>query len=113
MPRPISREELRRRIGAGDVILVEALSEARFEAEGHLPTAICIDLPDVAAKAPQLLPDREALIVTYCTSTRCPNSAIAARQLESLGYSQVFEYVEGKADWREAGLPLEHADVTV
>jgi hypothetical protein len=27
--------------------------------------------------------------------------------LAALGYTNVREYVEGKKDWREAGLPLE------
>ena len=28
--------------------------------------------------------------------------------LTKLGYTDVREYAEGKDDWREAGLPLEH-----
>ncbi len=92
----------------GAIHVVEVLPTFRFDTEGHLPRALCLDLPDVATRAPELLPDRRAPVATYCTSTGCPNSAIAARQLEALGYTQVFEYVEGKADWREAGLPLEH-----
>ncbi|MCH8284687.1 MAG: CBS domain-containing protein [Chloroflexi bacterium] len=31
----------------------------------------------------------------------------AAWRLESLGFSKVYEYVEGKADWAVAGLPRE------
>jgi len=41
------------------------------------------------------------------SNTPCPNSVIAARTLEALGYANVAEYVEGKQDWVEAGLPLE------
>lgn len=31
----------------------------------------------------------------------------AAARLEAMGYSAVYDYVEGKADWGSAGLPLE------
>ena len=31
----------------------------------------------------------------------------AAWRLESLGFSKVYDYVEGKADWAVAGLPRE------
>src|SRR5438552_2621308 len=31
----------------------------------------------------------------------------AAARLESLGFTQVYDYVAGKADWGSAGLPLE------
>ena len=34
----------------------------------------------------------------------------AAARLESLGFTKVFDYVAGKADWGSAGLPLEGDD---
>ncbi len=61
----------------------------------------------MARLAPELLPDRDATIVTYCSNTACQNSEIALRQLESLGYTNVRKYAEGKQDWIEAGLPVE------
>jgi rhodanese-related sulfurtransferase len=61
--------------------------------------------------APRLLPDKSAPIVTYCSSTACPYSEIAARALEELGYTNVRKYPGGKEDWRDAGLPLEQSAV--
>ena len=46
--------------------------------------------------------------MTYCSNTACPNSGIAALKLAKLGYTNVRKYAEGKQDWSEAGLPLEH-----
>lgn len=106
MPRPISRTELEQLIDSGSVTIVEALSATAFE-QGHLPGALQLGNDDVAGRAPQLLPDKTAAIVTYCASTGCQNSAESAQVLESLGYTDVREYVEGKADWEQAGLPLE------
>ena len=34
----------------------------------------------------------------------------AASRLESIGFQQVYDYVAGKADWGNAGLPLEGAE---
>ena len=58
-------------------------------------------------RAPELLEDRDALIVTYCSNTACQNSRIAAEKLAKLGYGNVRRYEEGKQDWAEAGLELE------
>ena len=102
----ITRTELQSLIAAGDVTVVEALGPMYFE-DAHLPGAINIPHTEVDRLAPELLPDREATIVVYCSNTACPNSGIAAAQLSKLGYTDVRKYAEGKDDWREAGLPLE------
>ena len=102
----ITRDELREAIEAGRVTVVETLREEHFE-QGHLPGALHIHYEAVEALAPELLPDRSAAIVTYCSNTACRNSEIAANKLTAMGYSNVRRYVEGKEDWREADLPLE------
>ena len=79
---------------------------SHYEAE-HLPGAINVPHDEVDALAPALLPDRDAAIVVYCASGPCQNSGIAARRLVALGYSDVSDYHEGKAEWIAAGLPVE------
>jgi len=102
----ISRDKLKARMDRGEVVVVETLPRSYFD-DGHLPGALHLGNENVAGIAPGLLPDKSAVIVTYCASTTCPNSAQAAKALESAGYTNVLEYVEGKADWVGAGLPLE------
>ena len=103
----ISRDELRAKIERGDdFTLVETLPADVFE-QGHLPGAIHIHFEEVADKAPELLPDKDAAIVTYCANTACNNSEAAANRLTSMGYTNVRKYAEGKDDWTGAGLPLE------
>jgi rhodanese-related sulfurtransferase len=106
VPTPISRDELHRRITAGDITVVEALPQGYYD-QAHLPGALRINHDEVDALAPDLLPDTDAPVATYCASATCPNSGIAARRLERLGYANVFVYEAGKADWLEAGLPVE------
>lgn len=47
------------------------------------------------------------MIIVYCSNGECQNSTIAADRLSELGYANVFDYVEGKQDWVDAGLPTE------
>lgn len=106
MTSPISREELKQLVDSGDITVVEALPAMYFERE-HIPGAINIPHDDIDARAPELLPATDAVIVTYCANTPCKNSGIAAAKLDKLGYTNVREYVEGKEDWVGAGLPTE------
>ena len=106
MAKTISRQELQQAIDAGDVTVVETLRDEHFQ-QGHLPGAIHIHFEAISERAEELLPDRDAQIVTYCSNTACRNSEIAANELTSMGYTNVRKYAEGKQDWEEAGLPLE------
>ncbi len=104
--RRITREELKGALDNGaKLTLVEALSEKHWR-DGHLPGAIQIDYTEVEDRAGAMLPDRGARIVVYCANTECQNSVKAARTLDALGYTDVYEYAEGKQHWVEAGLPL-------
>ena len=56
------------------------------------------------------LPDKQALIVTYCAGLTCPASKALAERLEKLGYTNVIEYPEGIAGWVKAGNKVEQAE---
>ncbi|GAA2056868.1 rhodanese-like domain-containing protein [Catenulispora yoronensis] len=102
----ISREELQAAIAGGAVTVVDALAGSYWEKQ-HLPGAIPLHADDVAARSGEVLPDRGALIVTYCSNPACQNSQDVATRLEGLGYTNVRKYREGIEDWAAAGLPLE------
>ena len=102
----ITREELRAAIAEGAVTVVDALPE-QYYAQAHLPGAINLVEGEVAARAAELLPDKAAAIVTYCSNISCGNSQAVAGLLERRGYTNVRKYREGIQDWSEAGLPTE------
>jgi len=106
MAATVTRTELQALIADGAAVVVETLGPMYY-AEGHLPGAVNIPHTEVEALAPRLLPDRAATVVTYCSNTRCANSAEAQARLIAMGYRDVRKYAEGKQDWQEAGLPLE------
>tara|TARA_B100001093_G_scaffold497447_1_gene544374 strand:+ start:287 stop:634 length:348 start_codon:yes stop_codon:yes gene_type:complete len=106
MAEHITREEMKDALQASAITLVEALPEKYYN-DGHLPGAVQMNHDEVVAKADILLPDKAALIVTYCASETCPNSGYVADQLIARGYTNVKKYVGGKRDWEEAGEKFE------
>jgi rhodanese-related sulfurtransferase len=61
----ISRDEVVAGLRSGQITLVDVLSPESF-ASRHIPGAINLPVADIARRAPELLPDRRARIVTYC-----------------------------------------------
>lgn len=100
----ITRDELRATLGT--VTLLDTLGGAYYDQQ-HLPGAIALVESEVVERAPTLLPDKDAPIVTYCSNPACNNSKAVARRLTALGYTNVRRYVEGIEDWVTAGLPVE------
>lgn len=107
MARVIGREELRARLERGDrLVLVEALDPREFR-KFHLPGALNLPWQRVRERAAELLPDRDAEIVVYCAVRTCDAATKALLALEDMGYENLYHYLDGKHDWREAGLPVE------
>lgn len=112
MTETIDRETLRAKLDSRrKPVLVEALPATYYE-QAHLPDALNIPHDAVDALAARLLPDKSAEIVVYCASATCRNSDYAAQRLSALGYQNVRTYTGGKADWIDAGLPIESGSAT-
>ena len=107
MTQTIDREALLAKLDSRHKpVLVESLPASYYE-QAHLPGALNIPHDFVDALAAGLLPDKSAEIVVYCASITCRNSDYAAQRLSALGYRNVRTYAGGKADWIDAGLPVE------
>ena len=64
----ISTEDLKAKLGRKQITVVETLAPERYR-EAHLPGALNIPPERMNELAPQLLPNKDAEIVTYCTNT--------------------------------------------
>lgn len=107
MTKTITREQVKEKLDTNEpVTIIEALPQKYFDAE-HLPGALNIPHNEIQARASDMLADRDAFIVVYCASTDCRNSKIATDTLQQMGYTNAFEYVEGKQHWLEANFPVE------
>jgi rhodanese-related sulfurtransferase len=94
-----------RAAGAGPVV-IDTRSSAGW-AQGRIPGAIHIPDPELAGRAPAVLPDRDAPIVVYCWGPGCNGSTKAALTLASLGYRHVRELIGGFEYWAREGLAIE------
>jgi rhodanese-related sulfurtransferase len=68
-----------------------------------IPGAISLSPNATPEQIKAALPDTNATIVTYCSSTQCPASAALAKVLNQHGYTAVIRYPEGIAGWVAAG----------
>lgn len=73
---------------SGDYIILDVRETDEFNS-GHIPGAICIPHEQIAELAPDMIPDKEAVIYVYCRSGR--RSKIAAQALADSGYVNVTE----------------------
>ena len=90
-------------MGRGTVV-IEVLPEEEY-ARLHIEGAINIPIERIGREARARFSERQPLVV-YCSDRDCPTSDLAAKKLETFGFSNVLEYVDGKADWEAAGEPM-------
>ena len=92
----ITAEEARKLMDSEkDRIILDVRSREEYD-QGHIPGAILIPNTEIEAKAADLLPDKEQLILVYCRSGR--RSKLAAQSLADLGYTNIREF-GGILDW--------------
>lgn len=103
--REISLEELKARLeGPRDFTLVDVREGDEFRA-GHIPGALHIPRGHLESKAEANLPKKDARIVLYCAGgTR---SALAARTLQEMGYTQIESANPGFSQWKDRRYPME------
>ena len=76
-------------------IILDVRTKEEYD-EGHIPGAIRISNTEIAARAEEVLTDKEQLILVYCRSGR--RSKLAAEILVKLGYTNIKEF-GGIIDW--------------
>ena len=104
MPKRASTADVRRLSETG-AQLVEVLPPSAYQQE-HLPGAVNVPMTELGADAVSGL-DPTRPTVVYCYDHECDLSARGARRLETLGFSDVYDYVASKVAWMAQGLPVE------
>ena len=90
-----------RRAAAEDFHLVDVREESEFAAS-HIADAVHIGKGVIERDIEQKVPDSTAPIVLYCGGGY--RSALAALNLQAMGYSNVISMDGGFRGWKEAGL---------
>jgi rhodanese-related sulfurtransferase len=84
-------------------LLVDVREESEY-AKDHLPGAIHLGKGIIERDIEERVPDLNAELVLYCGGGF--RSALAADNLQKMGYRNVISMDGGIRGWRESGLPL-------
>lgn len=83
------------------VVVLDARSP-KYDDGKRLPGAKLLSAAASDAEIATAVPDKQALVVTYCGSVKCPASKKLAARLNGLGYRNVTVYSEGIEGWSAA-----------
>jgi rhodanese-related sulfurtransferase len=97
-------EEVKKKIDTGEKFLLVDVREESEYAKDHLPGAIHLGKGIIERDIEAQVPDLNAEIVLYCGGGF--RSALAADNLQKMGYTNVISMDGGIRDWREKAYPL-------
>ena len=97
--------EVKKRLDAGGkFVLVDTREDSEW-ARGHLPGAIHLCKGIIERDIEAAVPDKGAEIILYCGGGF--RSALAADNLQKMGYTKVISMDGGWRGWTESGFPVE------
>ena len=97
-------DEIKERLDNGEkFLLIDVREESEF-AKDHLPGAIHLGKGIIERDIESRVPDLNTELVLYCGGGF--RSAMAADNLQKMGYTNVLSMDGGIRVWREKGLPL-------
>lgn len=122
---PSKPVEMKPRPSSGSVITTEGLKallssrvpmhildarSGKYDDGRRIPGAKSLNTESKVSAILAMLPEKESLIVTYCSNLKCPASGKLFKHLKSLGYKNLIEYPEGIQGWIGAGHEVETID---
>lgn len=97
-------DEVKRKLDHGDkVLLVDVREESEF-AKDHLPGAIHLGKGVIERDIEKRVPDMKTPMILYCGGGF--RSAMAADNLQKMGYTNVLSMDGGAREWREKNYPM-------
>jgi rhodanese-related sulfurtransferase len=102
--RELTVADVQARLARGDRFLLVDVREESEWAAGHLPGAVHLSKGVIERDIEQRVPDTTAEMILYCGGGF--RSALAADNLQKMGYSNVWSMDGGWRGWREAGLAV-------
>jgi rhodanese-related sulfurtransferase len=98
-------DDVKARLDGGEkVVLIDVREESEFAA-GHVPGAIHLSKGIIERDVETRFPDPATELVLYCGGGF--RSALAADNLQKMGYTNIISMDGGHRGWKERGYPLE------
>ena len=97
--------DVQQRLDSGETLLLIDVREESEYAAAHIPGAIHLGKGVIERDIEQEIPATETEMILYCGGGY--RSALAADNLQKMGYTQVISMDGGFRGWKEAGLPTE------
>ena len=96
--------EIKKKLDAGEKMIIVDTREDNEWARGHVPNALHLSKGIIERDIENTIPDKEATIVLYCGGGY--RSALAADNLQKMGYRNVISMDGGWRGWTESGFPV-------
>ena len=96
--------ETKKRLDAGEKIIVVDTREDSEWARCHIPGAVHLGKGIIERDIEKTIPDKDAVVVLYCGGGF--RSALAADNLQKMGYRNVVSMDGGWRGWTEADFPI-------
>jgi rhodanese-related sulfurtransferase len=96
--------EIKKRLDAGEKMILVDTREDNEWVRGHLPNAIHLSKGIIERDIESTIPDKNAPLVLYCGGGF--RSAMAADNLQKMGYKNIISMDGGWRAWTEAGFPV-------
>lgn len=96
--------DVQKRLAAGEKLTLVDVREESEYAAGHVPGAIHIGKGVMERDVEAKIPDPNTEIILYCGGGF--RSALAADNLQKMGYTNVISMDGGWRDWTARGLPV-------
>jgi rhodanese-related sulfurtransferase len=103
--REITVDEVKRKLDAGETFRLIDVREDHEWSQGHAAGAEHLGRGIIERDIEKTAPDKDAEIVLYCGGGF--RSALAADNLQKMGYTNVLSMAGGIKAWREANFPME------
>jgi rhodanese-related sulfurtransferase len=100
----VTVDDVKARMQRGEKFLLIDVREESEWARDHLPGAIHMGKGVIERDVEQKVPDASIPMILYCGGGF--RSALAADNLQKMGYTQVLSMDGGIRGWREKGYPL-------
>jgi len=97
-------DDVKTRMEGGEKFLLIDVREESEYAKDHLPGSLHLGKGIIERDIEARVPDLDAPMVLYCGGGF--RSALAADNLQKMGYTHVLSMDGGIREWREKGLPL-------